>query len=426
VKTATTATVRLPAQEVRVCKEVDVLVVGGGPAGFAAAVSAGRLGARTLLVERFGYLGGMWTAGLVNPYFDVRGKGGLNEEILKRLKSTGGWGGLWDAAFDPNAMKLLLDDLVEEAGAELLLYALGTEPIVQEGVIRGMITESKSGRLAILAKQVIDCTGDGDVAARCGAPFQQGRYRDGLMQPMTMMFRVAGLASAYPVNEIRAWYDKLKRAVPEAEILQSIPYDRPAVIALPCPGEAVIQWTHLVRMCGTDAWDLTRATLAGRKQVRRALELLRKVEAEVGALRLLELPVAIGVRETRRIEGEYSLTLEDLLSGRRFSDGICLARFNVDIHDPEGQRQTRMEVKPYHIPYRALVPKKVENLLVAGRCISGSHEAHASYRVTGNCVSTGEAAGTAAALALQLGLTPRELSGATVAEHLRRGGVKLE
>jgi hypothetical protein len=419
-------TFRIPERQIKVFKEVDVVVAGGGPAGFSAAVSAARNGLKTLLIERFGTLGGMWTSALVNPYFDVEDKGGLNEELRNRLIKSDAWGGLWNISYDPADMIMQLDQITEESGVDILFYSLATEPVMDGNKVKGVIVEGKSGSMAVLAKQVIDCTGDADIAARAGCGFQTGRPSDGLMQPMTMMFRIGGLSEDYPDNNIIKWYEKLKEIVGEDELLKNVPFNNPALVALPRAGEAVIQWTHMVNFSGIDAEDLSKATLEGRRQVRNALNLMKKLGPEFGDIYLQELPIAIGVRETRRIEGEYTITLDDLKEGRRFDDGICLARFPVDIHEPDNKKQTVAHVKPYHIPYRSLVPRGVENLLVAGRPISGTYEAHASYRVTGNCVSMGEAAGLGASIAVKNNVSPRDVSGKEIADRLRDNGVKLD
>jgi hypothetical protein len=419
----------LPQREVPVHADVDVLVLGGGPAGFGAAVTAGREGVSVVLVERFGALGGMWTAALVNPYFDCLGKGGLNEEIQQHLAGKGCWGGLRNIAYDPEEMVFLLDRLVQESGVQVLLYALATEPIMLGRQICGAVVETKSGPLGIMARQVIDCTGDADIAARAGVPFQSGRPADGLTQPMTMMFRVCGLREDYDLESPTCssdWYRTLCTRLNREEMAAEVPFVNPAIIPLPRPGHAMFQWTHMREFNGTDADDLTRATLEGRRQVQAAIGFLASIKGEVGDLQLVGLPVSIGVRETRRIEGEYTVTAEDCAEGRRFDDGICLVRFGIDIHEPDKHSQTLLKTKPYHIPYRCLVPKGVDNLLVAGRPISGTYEAHASYRVTGNCVAMGEAAGVAAAMAARDGVGPRQLDGRQVAVRLRELGCKLD
>ena len=405
---------------------VEVLVVGGGPSGFAAAVRAGRLGADTMLVERFGFTGGMWTAGLVGPYFDGENKGGLNLELKNTLLKKHAWGGLWNICPDTAEMILVLDDKLREAKVRLLLYSLGTQPLMKNNVIEGVIVETKSGPLAIKAKIVIDCTGDGDIAAASGAPFLTGRPKDGLMQPMTMMFKIGGLKDCYKRDDIASWYRELKTKVSEKEISKKLSYAHPCVIRLPRRGEAAVQWIHITKVSGANAEELTRATLEGRRQVRYALDFFKKARNILGDVYLLALPMVIGVRETRRIQGEYVISFEDIKNGTQFKDAVGASRLNVDIHEPEGDAQTLIRGKSYQFPYRALVPLKIDNLLVAGRCISGSYEAHANYRLTGNCVTTGEAAGAAAFLAIKEKKTPRELDGEKVGKLLRKAGIKMD
>lgn len=413
-------------KQVPIHANVDVLVIGGGPAGFAAAVRAGRLGANTMLVERFGFTGGMWTAGLVGPYFDGENKGGLNQELKETLIKKHGWGGLWNICPDVAEMILVLDEKLREAKVRMLLYSLGTQPIMKNNVMKGVVIESKSGPLAVMAKVVIDCTGDGDIAAAAGAPFLMGRPKDGLMQPMTMMFKIGGLKDSYKRDDIQSWYRELKRKVPEKEITKKLSFTHPCVIRLPRKGEAAVQWIHLTKVNGADAEDLTKATLEGRRQIKYALEFFKKARNILGDVYLLELPVVIGVRETRRVQGEYVISFEDIKNGTQFKDAVGASRLNVDIHEPDGSGQTLIKGKSYQFPYKSLVPKKIDNLLVAGRCISGSYEAHANYRLTGNCVTTGEAAGAAAFLAINTKKTPRELDGVKVGNILRKSGIKMD
>ncbi|HEX9766167.1 MAG TPA: FAD-dependent oxidoreductase [Nitriliruptorales bacterium] len=421
-----------PASEVPVHDEVDVLVVGGGPAGVGAALSAARAGMRTRLVERYGCLGGIWTAGLLNPYFDGRSKGGIPTEIIDRLHAHGGADATkdWDYVtplgqlINPEAMKYVLDRMAEEAGVEVLLYTYAVGTILEDEAVRGVIVENKSGRSAILATVVIDCTGDGDVAYHAGCEFEYGRIGDGLVQPMTLQFKVSGFDFTQDVGD--HWLYHVLREHNSEEELAAVPFVNPWAVPIPgMPATVAVQWTHLHGADGTDAESLTRAAVEGRRQVHSAMRLLESARDVLGDVRLIETAMQIGVRETRRIRGEYHLELEDLTAGRSFDDGICRVHFGVDIHVPDGGSQRVIKVQPYHVPYRCLVPLGVEQLLVAGRCISGSHEAHASYRVTGNCVAMGEAAGLAAAQAVEHGLTPREVDGVTVRQLMEKNGANL-
>ncbi|MBA4387207.1 MAG: FAD-dependent oxidoreductase [Verrucomicrobia bacterium] len=388
-----------------VMREVDVLVAGGGPAGMCAALAAARTGARTMLVERYGCLGGIWTAGLVNPLFEYANKGAILADLVTALKTAGGWGGLWNMCFDGEQMKLLLDRMALEAGIDVLMHTLIVESLVEDGVVRGVVVENKNGRGAILARVTIDCTGDGDVAARAGASFGKGRSNDGLTQSMTLMFRVGGVK--FQQKDASDLYSVIRQFAPEEAA--GLTHNKPWIINLPRPGEAVVQMTHMLRMDGTRAEDLTAASMEGRRQVARAMEIFRKCASRLGDVYLIETAMQIGVRETRRIIGDYVITEDDLVTGRTFEDGMVTASFGIDIHSPDSADQIVRPVKPYWIPYRSQLPNGLEQILTAGRCISGTHEAHAAYRVTGTCAAMGHVAGTAAAMSVCAGVSPRKL-----------------
>lgn len=424
---STAHSIREPENEVPIYAEVDVLVVGGGPAGVGASLAAARSGMRTLLVERYGCLGGIWTAGLLNPYFDAAEKGGIATEIIDRLhrydndSAVQEWHGTSMIAnvFNYESMKYVLDSMAHEAGVRCLLYTHAVGTIMEENRVRGVVVENKSGRAAILATVVIDSTGDGDVAYHAGCQYELGRTSDGLLQPMTLQFKVAGFE--WPDDKYH-----VLRKFNRPEDIAEIPFAKFA--AVPVPGEpatTAIMWTHIHDTDGTNADDLTYAVTEGRRQVHQAMRLLRSASEVLGAGVLTETAMQVGVRETRRIIGEYYLELDDVVEGRTFDDGICRVTFNVDIHVPGGVELKATPVKPYEIPYRCLVPKEVDQLLVAGRCISGSHEAHGSYRVTGNCVAMGQAAGVAAGRAVVEGTHVREVDGANVRKLLQASGANF-
>jgi len=397
--------------EIPVRNECDILVVGAGPSGIGAALTAARLGANVTLVEYGGKLGGMWTLGLVSPLFDNR-KAGLNTEIREKLTERKAWGGLWDITFDPSEMTLFLNRLAMEAGIDVLLYTAACEPYMEDGRVKGIFIQNKSGRQAILAKTVIDCTGDGDIAARAGCPFEIGRPEDGGFQPMTMMFKIGGVREEYPANRLLDWYTILEKRLKNRyeEFVRDIPFTFPALVKLPRKGEALIQWTHIRGKSGCSGDELSQAAQEGLRQVERAMEYFKEIKDFLGDVYLVELPSVIGVRESRRIRGEYYITEDDLKSGKSQPDSICHVRMGVDIHDPVKEMQTNIRNPGFDIPFRSLVPLKAENLLTAGRCISGSFIAHAAYRVTGNCLATGEAAGKMALEAIRRGISVRELS----------------
>jgi len=413
--------------------EYDVIVVGGGPAGFGAAVASARGGAKTLLIERFGCLGGMWTSGLVNPLFDYENKGGIVQELVDEINAMGmnsSSGRMY--TFDFETMKLLLDRMVLKAGADILLHTFFADAIMEDDKICGVIVENKGGRSAYKAKIVIDCTGDGDVAARAGAPWKMGRDSDGKWQPMTLMFKIGNLDYVqnydYPYGNRNELFDMMLRAV-NREGLKDYEFNftRPCLLRLPGAHVGVMQMVHVRGRSGIDPVDLTMAEIEGRELVHEAMSFFKKYLPQFQHAQLEQTASVIGVRETRRIMGLYEITLDDMFAGRRFEDGFCTCCFGVDIHQPDGRGQEdgrAYMIKPYQIPYRSLVPQKVKNLLVAGRCISGSFEAHASYRVTGDCVAMGQAAGTAAVLCLERSISPDALDGKLVVKKMVADGAR--
>jgi hypothetical protein len=433
-----------PVRQTPVAAEVDVLVVGGGPAGIGAALGAASSGAKTLLLERHGMLGGMWTAGLLNPLFDPH-KGWMVDRLIAALKSKGAWQNRGMDVFNTETMKYVLEQMMADAKADFLYHCPATEPIVDGNRVRGVILESKSGREAVLARTVIDCTGDGDMAARAGVPFEQGRASDGLCQPMTLMFEIDGYDSfrGVPADRMEGvnFYRDLVEAIEKNKLPIQLPYGpqrsgTPYLIALPGKAVAVVQATHVYRADATDMRQVTRATIEARRQVHEVfLPAMRQIPG-LENLRLTQTAPQIGVRESRRIEGRYRLELEDMLEARRFDDAVTSVGFHVDLHelDPKDPKAklpafppgvTRHNISKCDIPYRCMVPKHVVGLLVAGRCISGSHEAHTAYRVTGTCMAMGQAAGLAAAMACRRKISPGEIDGKELHRALRDRGVQF-
>lgn len=406
-----------------VCGRYDVIVAGGGPAGTGAAISAARLGKKVLLIERYGFLGGNWTAALVNPfpYVQYEERGGIVHEIVNRLKAEGAWGGWIDRCFDFEAMKRLLDTMMIEAGVDLLLHSWVADVVKDDNQVTGVIVENKSGRGAWLADVVIDCTGDGDAAARAGAEFVVGRASDGLTQPMTLMFKISG--TNFNQTDKSELFEMFREVVEREGLDYDYNFRHPYVLVLPGKDKAICQITHIRRLNGADARDLTEAEIEGRRRVYAVFNLMKRHIERFADIELEETGSQIGVRESRRILGDYVLIKEDLEQGRQFEDGIVDCFNHMDIHEPDGEDMVYHRVEPYQIPYRCLLPKGLDGILTAGRCISGTHESLAAYRLSGVCVALGQGAGTAASLALDTGTTVREISIPILRESLIKQGV---
>jgi len=392
-----------------------VLVVGGGPAGLAAAVAAARRGVPTALIERYGFLGGLATSGLVNPFMPWHlGTqplvAGVFQELLDRMAALGGYDrARWGEAFDTEAMKLAADALCQQAGVRVRLHTLLTAARVAKGRITSVTTESKSGREQWRARVFVDATGDADLALRAGVPCDEGRQADGRTQPMTLCFRMANVTTARMPSrgEINRLYDRAKE---QGRI--TCPRENVLWFHTTQPGVVHFNTTRVTGRSGVIPDDLTYAELEARRQMRELVQfLVRDVPGFKGAYLQQSAP-QIGIRETRRIQGEYALTGADVVKGRKFRDGIARSNYPIDIHSPTGAG-TVIKTPPagdyYEIPYRCLLPLQVDNLLVAGRCVSATHEGQSALRIIPTCFAMGEAAGTAAALALARGLPPRQL-----------------
>jgi len=393
-------------------------------------VAAARLGAKVLLVERYGYLGGMATAGLVNPFMPYRIEGkrileGVFGEIVDALEAGGG---LHEnaATFDEEVLKIILDRLLSEAGCDVLFHAWLADVQVAGGTASEVEVETKSGRLGFAGELFIDSTGDGDLAVRAGAPSEHGRDEDGLAQPMTLCFRVGGVdTERMPSRE------EISRLYAEAQARGEVECPRDNVLWFPSvhPGFIHFNTTRVIRLSAVQAWELSEAEREARRQMHQiAAFLVRHVPAFEHAY-LSHSAAQIGVRESRRILGDYVLTAEDVLSGRKFPDGICRGNYPLDIHNPSGAGTVIKRLPTgasYEIPYRSLLPRGLNNVLVASRCISATHEAHGSLRIMPIVMAIGEAAGTAAGLCVKQGVQPRQLDPQALREQLRRQGANLQ
>ena len=394
-----------------VVNQSDVMICGAGPAGVAAAIAAAREGASTTLIELHGCLGGVWTAGALTWIIDHENKAGVMKEILERLQ-TGGFrarlaDGTWTNAYDVEGMKSVLEEMCMEAGVRIRLHTRVVAAGVDENKrLTHVITESKSGREAWSAKMFVDATGDGDLAAAAGCGFDMGRDEDGHTQPMSLLAILTGIEA----DEVRGFIsdEGLPWGVPLEALRQEMnragvepSYSKPTLFRIH-DNLFTLMANHQYLVKGTNADDLSRATLEARAEVRRIVDGLRSLGGCWANLRLVSTGAQIGVREGRRIHGRYTVTADDLRNGAQHEDAAADVTFCVDIHsvDPKkdkGLHTGGIKTKPYQIPLRALIARDVDGLLLAGRCISGDFFAHASYRVTGNAVATGEAAGRHAA-----------------------------
>jgi hypothetical protein len=461
---ATPIAVNLPPRTAHLAGETGVLVVGGGPAGLGAALGAANAGAEVILAERYGFLGGNATAALVMPLMSFHtqrpryekpgnatllptdhGPGepvvaGALTTLLDRLVKANGaippslqTG--YVVPFDPEIFKLVALDLLDEAGVRFLFHAFATDLLGDHG-LTGVVFETKSGPLVIRAGVVVDCTGDGDIAARAGAVYETGRGDDLLVQPMTLMFRVTEFEraafKAYVQQHPDQWrsvhglWDLIRKATEAGEL--QLPREDILFFATPHEREVSVNSTRVTNVLGTDVWDLSYAEWESRRQMRQIAAFLRRYVPGFDKAYVVQSGVNIGVRETRRILGDYQLTADDILQARKFPDVIARSTYPIDIHNPEGKGTTLTRVPPgeaYDIPLRCLLPQNVERVIVAGRCISGTHEAHSSYRVMPVSMATGQAAGVCAALSVGRGKPPRDIPPADVQDELLRQGANL-
>ena len=445
---------------VPIIKDTDVLVIGGGPAGIAAAVASARVGANTVLVEQNGYLGGMATSALVGPFmtsYSPDGKRqiikGIFEELVRRMENEGGAihpgkvgagtsyssytkGGLNHVTpFDPECLKRISETLCLEVGVDLLYYTFFLDAFLDDSKVKGGIFASKSGLNIIKSKVTIDCTGDADVAFRAGAITKTGREKDKLTQPATLFFRVRNIDK----KKMEEYRDKnpepdgrqFSNLVEKARSNGDFPIEREKVGIYESVNPEIwrVNTTRIHNINATDPIELTRASIKGRQQVQIIIKFMKKYMPGCENVELIESAPQIGIRESRRIVGEYVLTEEDVLDSSNFEDSIALGGFPVDIHQPDGKSGSFIlsrSNQPYKIPFRSLIPKNISSLLVAGRCISATHEGLGSARVMPPCFATGQAAGVAAALSAQEGIQPRDLNIKLLRSTLSKQGAVIE
>lgn len=423
------------SESIPVAYETDVLVVGGGPAGVGAALSAARQGMSVTVIEQSNCLGGVATSGLHGHIClysswggDQRVVGGVCHEFAEIIRDRGyGEYNGRSLDFQVEALKLILEEMFKEAGIKIFYYTQFSDVVVEDGRIQAVIIQSKSGRQAIVPKMVVDSTGDADVAFRAGAPCEYGRKTDGATQPMTLMFQIGGVdfekVSHFRNVEYSKKYDddnsyKMHKLWKEAQDNGDMEPFQDGIMGWwhtnTRPDQLGINFTHIFGRDCTKMEDLTYATIEGRRQAFHAVEVYREYVPGMENCWMSHSAAIIGTRESRRIIGEYVITEDDLMDQRNFDDTIGYGSFFIDVHNCTGSGMDHETWNPpkgfkYQIPYRALVPKKIDNLLVAGRCVSCTHVALGSLRVMPQCVLEGEAAGLAANLAVKGNTPPKNV-----------------
>lgn len=455
-----------PSREIPIIGGYDVAVIGGGPGGFPAAIAAARLGARVVLIERYGFLGGLATAGQIGPILGHKvygtdaeaALGGIPEELCRRMADLGGappWEDAlkqWGVPFDVETMKYVLDRMVEDAGVNVLLHAFNVDAVVGDSRIEAAVIESKSGRQAITARTFVDATGDADLAFRAGAPVTKGRRADGAMQSMGSIFRI-GRVSQRSEEQRKIGAQRLKEAIQSGELYMYNPGtgNKGSTVR---DDEATVNAT---RAAGdsTNVQDLTAAEIKIRRETWDIVQFYRRNVPGMENCHLISTPTQVGPRESRQVVGETRITGDDVRAGAKSDESVARCAYWIDIHCPLGRvlNDTHLcwtkcpndppcimfesfkddlpeELHPpkgdyFSIPYGCLVAKDVDNLLVSGRCISADHQAMAATRVMGTCMAIGQAAGTAAAMAAGQGVPAREVDVSALRERLTEDGQVL-
>jgi glycine/D-amino acid oxidase-like deaminating enzyme len=418
----------------------DVVVVGSGSAGSCAAISAARLGARTLLIDRLGFMGGTSTAVLDTFYaFYTPGAtprrvvGGLGWEVVERLIADGvaferpnTYGAGTGVTYDQEILKVLWERLAEEAGTDLLLHTWATGVTLADGRVRALRIWNKGGERTIEAGAIVDASGDADVCAMAGVPYDDARST-GTTQSLSTLFRLANVdvERAATVPKAELWARMRDGAATGG---YRLPRLEGSWHRTPYEGVVMIHMTRIPNVDATDPEQLTRAELEGRRQVQEYHRFLRDRVPGFERSVVVSTSPAIGIRESRRVHGDHRLTREEVLAGARFADEIALCGAPIEDHGAGGDTEWRYvpEGGVYGIPYRSLLPQGVEGLLVAGRCFSATHDAQASARSMATCMAMGQAAGTAAALAAADATTPRAVPAERLRERLVLDGALLD
>lgn len=417
--------------------DYDVVVAGAGPAGIAAAVSAARCGAKVALLERYGVVGGNLSVGHVGPILGMVGKGTMRDELVRLLGvPDNDMIGEVGVAHDMEKAKCVLADFVDHENITVFLQTAVADVLMDGGRVYGLVVCGKEGMRAVTGKVIVDSTGDGDVSFLCGAEIEKGRD-DGLMQPVSLEYTIDGLDESRAivcigdVDEVRLGDEKFLDYCRKCADNGLLPENLAAVRLHRTvrEGQRQVNTTQMNKIDSTRTEDLFKAEVELRHQINIVTDFLRANLPGYENCHITSSGTTLGVRESRRVMGEYKLTENDIIVGRRFDDvAVHKAEFIVDIHNPDGAGQAEANIQyciPYDIPYRCFVPLKIDGLLVAGRCISGTHKAHASYRVMSICIAMGEAVGAAAAICADEGIVPRSLDYRKLQKKLVSFGIDL-
>ena len=413
----------------------DVVVCGGGFGGVAAAVSAAREGAKVALVESGGELGGDITKGIVPQILDIEGKGGMVGELFdflnaryrtsprKGIRLDENGHNLPGTMVDLEYVKYFLERSCAEAGVTVLYHSNVAHAEVENGAIAQILVASEAGAYAVKGKMFVDATGNGVLASMSGCRYDFGHPENGHPQPCSTSVLVTGISEDFPSTDTNADKVALKASMTEAGI--SVSAEWITLVKVPQRGCRLLTFNNQYDVDPCDVLSLSVATSRGRMECIEVVDKMRQLEG-LENMEIVSVSSHIGVREGRRIHGLYRLTFEDITEGRRFEDAVCAASFPVDVHKisagDQADHKKGKRVATYHIPYRALIPVGCDNLLLAGRCISGDFYAHASYRVVGNVIPTGEAAGAAAAWCAEKGIRPIDVNGTEVNAYMKQKG----
>ncbi len=414
----------------------DVIIAGAGPAGIAAALESARSGVKTALIERYGCVGGNLTLGYVGPLLGSVCSGTIAEEIEDAICPARG------LVPDFEQAKIALTALLDDAGVDVYLQTVVTGAEKEGDELKKVYTAGKFGHLEFSAKVFVDATGDGDLAVQSGCPWEIGREGDGLVQPVTLMFVIDGVDPDQPLlccheehytdlGDGREYLDLCHKACRTGELPENV-----NIVRLYRTGqstERMVNATQENRIDPLDPLAVYRAEAALRRQIRKIMDFLKNNIPGFEHIRIKGSASTLGVRESRRIMGRYLLTEQDLMEGKTFPDSVVhQAHFCLDIHNPAGPGQSVHDEKcpkspkPYDIPFSAMCPLECDNLIIAGRCISGTHVAHSSYRVMRICMAMGQAAGAAASVMLSTGTSTQTVDTDLIRRHLMDRGVSLE